>query len=140
MSAFLRSARAEAVRLGGRRGPLLRASLPLGLVLPLLVSVVVAAVAEKLHGDPGDGSGGLGEALIRVREVGTTNSLYWVISLGITVHAVVAAYAQATSTRGAVGELRRHLLPVSGGIFPRAGPSRVRSRPCLRWWRWSPCS
>jgi hypothetical protein len=111
MSAFLRSARAEAVRLGGRRGPLLRASLPLGLVLPLLVSVVVAAVAEKLHGDPGDGSGGLGEALIRVREVGTTNSLYWVISLGITVHAVVAAYAQATSTRGAVGELRRHLLP-----------------------------
>lgn len=114
MSAFLRSARAEAVRLGGRRGPLLRASLPLGFGLPLLVSLVVAGVAEKLHGDTTDGAGGLGEALIRVREIDTTNSVYWVISLGITVHAVVAAYAQSTSTRGPVGELHRHLLPRTG--------------------------
>ncbi|WP_318552639.1 hypothetical protein [Corynebacterium provencense] len=114
MTALGRSAAAELVRLGGRRGPLLLASLPLGLVLPLLVSLAVAAVAETLHGDSGDGSAGIGEALIRVREVGTTNSLFWVISLGVTVHAVVAAYAQSTSTRGAAGELRRHVLPRTG--------------------------
>lgn len=104
-SAFIRSVRAEFVRLGGRRGPFLRASLPLGLVLPMVVTLIVAVVSEKLHHDDG---------LLRVGEVGTTNSLYWMISLGITVHAVVAAYAQADSTRGAVGELRGHLLPRTG--------------------------
>ncbi|AGP31922.1 hypothetical protein [Corynebacterium terpenotabidum] len=96
---------AETVRLGGRRGPLVRASLPLGLLLPLLISLGVGFAAEQLHHSDG---------LIQVREVGTTNALFWVISLGITVHTVVAAYAQTTSTRGSVGELHRHLLPRTG--------------------------
>lgn len=102
---LMRSAHAEIVRLGGRRGPLVRASVPLGLGFPVMVSVMIAAVSERLHH---------GEGLIQVREVGTDNALFWVISLGVTVHAVVAAYAQTTSTRGPVGDLRRHLLPRTG--------------------------
>jgi ABC-2 type transport system permease protein len=98
----VRAVDAEAVRLGGIRGPLVRATLPLALLLPVLVTLAVGAAAESLHG---------GDGLIQVRESSTTNSIYWVISLGVTVHAVVAAYAQATSMRDGPGELARHILP-----------------------------
>ena len=105
ISSLTRAVRTEAVRLGGIRGPLARAAFPLGLVLPIVLTLAIGAVAETLHSDDG---------LIQVREVGTSNSVYWVVYLGVTVHAVVAAYTQASSAAGPVGELGRHL---SGGRF-----------------------
>lgn len=100
--ALSRSIRAEAVRLGGLRGPLSRITLPLGLALPVLLSLGIGVAAESLHSS---------EGLIQVREVSTANSIYWVIYLGVTVHAVVSAYAQASSQRGEAGELERRLVP-----------------------------
>ena len=102
MSALGRAVRSEWVRIGGARGPLLRASLPLGVLLPIVVSLVVGAVAESLSG---------GGGLLQTRAVSTTNSIYWVVYLGVAVHTVVAAYVGATAHRGSVGELTGHLLP-----------------------------
>lgn len=102
---FSRAIQAEAIRLGGLRGLFARTILPLGLVLPMVVTLVIGAAAEFLHSVDG---------LIQVREVTTDNSIYWIISLGVTVYAVAAAYAQASIGRGSVGELARHILPKSG--------------------------
>jgi putative membrane protein len=74
----------------------------LGIVLPLVVTLVIGGVAESLHGNGG---------LIQVREVSTTNANYWVIYLGITMYTVVATYAQASSMRGSGGELDSVLHP-----------------------------
>ncbi|WP_328825336.1 hypothetical protein [Tomitella gaofuii] len=97
-----RSVRAEGVRLGGGRGLLLRVALPLGLGLPVVVTLAVAVVAEKLHG---------ADSLLQVRQVPTSNSVYWLVYLGVTVFAVVAAYAQGTAVRGPAAEVARHGAP-----------------------------
>ncbi|WP_337447766.1 hypothetical protein [Corynebacterium pseudokroppenstedtii] len=100
--AFYSAWASEWVRLSGWRGPFIRVLVPLGIVLPLVVTLVIGGVAESLHGNGG---------LIQVREVSTTNANYWVIYLGITMYAVVATYAQASSMRGPVGELDSVLHP-----------------------------
>lgn len=102
MLVLARSVRAEAVRWGGRRGLLLRVALPLGIVLPMLVTLAIAVVSERLHGS---------DSLLQVREVPTSNSVYWLVYLGVTVFAVVAAYAQGTAVRGPAAEAARHASP-----------------------------
>ncbi len=97
-----RAIRAEAVRLAGRRGPWVRVILPLALVLPVAVTPGAAAAAEALARTGG---------LLRVRAATTDNAIYWVIHLGVAVHAMAAAHAQASADRGAPGELARALLP-----------------------------
>ncbi|QDQ96472.1 hypothetical protein [Tomitella fengzijianii] len=97
-----RSVRAEGVRLGGGRGLLLRVALPLGLALPVCITLAVGAVSEKLHGT---------DSLLRVRQVPTSNSVYWLVYLGVTVFAVLAAYAQGSATRGPGAEAARHAAP-----------------------------
>lgn len=99
---FGRSVHAESIRLGGGRGLLVRAGLPLGFALPLVITFVVAFVSERIAG-----SGGL----FSVQQVQTTNAVYWVIYLGVTVFAVCAAYAQGTAVRGPAAELARHAAP-----------------------------
>ena len=103
-SALRRAVHAEIIRLGGRRGPIARVSIPIGFVLPVMLTLIIGGVAESLHSDTG---------LIQVREVTTTSSVYWVIALGVTVHTAVSASVQASSQRGDVGELGRHLVPSS---------------------------
>lgn len=102
MNALMRSIHSEIIRIGGARGSLVRATLPLGLILPMVITLVIGVIAESLHANGG---------LIQVREVSTTNSIYWVIDLGVTVQVVSAAYAQASVSRRSIGELSRHLLP-----------------------------
>ena len=68
--AFYSGWTSEWVRLSGWRGSFIRVLVPLGVVLPLVVTLVIGGVAESLHGNGG---------LIQVREVSTTNATYWVI-------------------------------------------------------------
>ncbi|MCG7267806.1 MULTISPECIES: hypothetical protein [Corynebacterium] len=79
---------AERVRLSGSRGPLVRVALPLGFLLPLIITFVVAAVAESIQS-----AGGIFQA----QAVHTTNSAYWPIHLGSIVFAAMAAHAQASA-------------------------------------------
>lgn len=97
-----RSVRAEAIRLGGRRGLLLRVMLPLGVGLPAAITLAVAAVAERLNTTGG---------LLHVRQVQTGNAIYWLVYLGVTVFAVTAAYAQGTADHGPAAEVSRHAAP-----------------------------
>jgi len=102
LTRFGRAVHAEAVRLGGRRGLLVRVALPLGIGLPLLITFAVAVVAERIAAAGG---------LFDVQQVDTDNSVYWIIYLGVTVFAVVAAYAQGTATHGPAAEVARHACP-----------------------------
>ncbi len=102
LTVLARSVRAEAVRLGGARGLLLRVVVPLGLLLPAVITLAVAAVAERMNSTGG---------LLHVRQVETTNAIYWLVYLGVTVLAVAAAYAQATAGRGPAAEVARHAAP-----------------------------
>lgn len=109
--AFGRGVLAEAVALGGRRSVLVRVTLPLGVVLPVVLTLAVAAVAESLHAR---------EGLLGVTEVGTANSVYWLLWIGVTVFAVTAAYRQASSESGPTRETIRHAAPqVLSGILAR---------------------
>ena len=104
-AATWRAARAEAVRTGGARGLLARVVGPLGFALPLVITLIVAAVFERLAT-----SGGL----LEVQQVKTANAVYWIIALGVTVTTVAAAFAQADVGRGPAGEVARHALPGPG--------------------------
>ncbi|WP_347956563.1 ABC transporter permease [Gordonia aichiensis] len=97
-----RAARAESVRLGGLRGPLVLAALPGAVLAPLAVTFAIAAVAERFA----TMSSG-----IRVTSVQTSNSVYWVLTFTVMVSAVIAAAAQASSARGAAADLERCLFP-----------------------------
>ncbi|MFW0783234.1 ABC transporter permease [Gordonia sp. CPCC 206044] len=97
-----RGVRAETVRVGGVRSILLFAAVPGAVVLPLIVTLGVATVAERFASMPGS---------IQVTSVTTTNSVYWVITFTVMVWAVIAAYAQATAERGGVGDTARFLFP-----------------------------
>lgn len=92
----------ESVALGGPRSFLLRLTLPLGVLLPVLITLAVAAVSESLNA---------GDGLLAVTAVSTTNSVYWLLWIGVTVFAVSAAYRQAESESGPVAETRRYASP-----------------------------
>ncbi|ALG85108.1 hypothetical protein [Gordonia phthalatica] len=98
-----RAVRAEFVRVGGRRGPLLIAALPAAVVAPLLVTFGIAAVAERFATMSASG--------IQVTSVQTTNSVYWVLTFTVIVWAIIAATAQASSVRGPASDLERILFP-----------------------------
>ena len=92
----------EAVAIGGPRSFLFRLTLPLGVLLPVIITLVVAAVSESLNSRDG---------LLGVTAVSTTNSVYWLLWIGVTVFAVSAAYRQAESEAGPVAETRRYAAP-----------------------------
>src|SRR5699024_6344414 len=102
VGALRRAVAAEAVALGGPRSFVFRLTLPLGVLLPVLITLVVAAVAESLNSRDG---------LLGVTAVNTTNSVYWLLWSGVTVCAVSAAYRQAESEAGPVAETRRYAEP-----------------------------
>ncbi|WP_232716023.1 ABC transporter permease [Gordonia metallireducens] len=97
-----RGTRAELTRVGGARSILLYGLIPGAVLLPLVITLGVATVAERFASISGS---------IQVTSVTTTNSVYWVITFTVMIWAVVAAYAQATAERGPLGELARHLYP-----------------------------
>ncbi|WP_246222059.1 MULTISPECIES: hypothetical protein [Gordonia] len=99
-----RAVNAERVRTGGRRSVLLGVVLPGAVLLPLVVTVVVATVSEHFSKVSGD---------VEVVPVGTTNSVYWILTFTVTVWCCVAAYTQATADRGDLGDLGRILFPRS---------------------------
>ena len=92
----------ESVAIGGPRSFLFRVTLPLGILLPVLITLAVAAVSESLNARDG---------LLGVTAVSTTNSVYWLLWIGVTVFAVSAAYRQAVSEAGPVAETRRYASP-----------------------------
>lgn len=79
-------------------------AVPLTFVLPLVVTFGIAAVAERLATLPGQSY---------VATVSTTNSVYWVITLSVSVMMVTTAYAHATQWRGQTSDLNAFLFPRS---------------------------
>lgn len=102
---FFKDVQCEFIRLGGLRGPIVRVLIPLGAILPIAITLAIAAVASQIHSSSGE-SGAL-----QVRAVSTENSIYWLLFLGVSIQSVVAAHAQASSQRGSTGELAYQLLP-----------------------------
>lgn len=98
-----RGVAAEWTRTTGRSF-LWTAAVPLTFVLPLVVTFGIAAVAERLATVPGQSF---------VAAVSTTNSVYWVITLSVSVMMVTAAYAHATQWRGQTSDLNAFLFPRS---------------------------
>ncbi|GAB2703403.1 ABC transporter permease [Nocardia thraciensis] len=79
-------------------------AVPLTLVLPLVVTFAIAAVAERLADLPGQSY---------VATVSTINSVYWVITLSVSIMMVTTAYAHATQWRGQTSDLNAFLFPRS---------------------------
>lgn len=100
-----RAVAAERIRTGGRRGLLSTVILPGAIILPLLVTAVVATVSEHFSTISTD---------VEVVAVGTTNSVYWILTFTVTVWCCAAAYTQSAAERGDVGDLGRILFPRSG--------------------------
>lgn len=94
---------AERVRTGGLRSFLLLGSVPAGVVLPLLITFGIAAVAERISR--------LNSSEISVSETTSSNSVYWILTFTVIVGALSAAYAQATSMRGPARDMDRYLYP-----------------------------
>lgn len=109
--------RAEAVRTGGRRSTVWLVGIPLAVISGLLITIAVAVVAERFAAigaaaDP---------TAIRVTSVATTNAVYWIITLTVTVGAVVATAAQASAMREPIADLERFSFPT------------VATMPIARW-------
>lgn len=98
-----RGVAAEWTRTAGRSF-LWTVAVPLTFVLPLVVTFGIAAVAERLATLPGQSY---------VATVSTTNSVYWVITLSVSVMMVTTAYAHATQWRGQTSDLNAFLFPRS---------------------------
>ncbi|MFD6163142.1 ABC transporter permease [Nocardia sp. NPDC060256] len=98
-----RGVAAEWTRTTGRSF-LWTAAVPLTFLLPLVVTFGIAAVAERLATVPGQSY---------VAAVSTTNSVYWVITLSVSVMMVTAAAAHATQWRGQTSDLNAFLFPRS---------------------------
>ncbi|MFI5716295.1 ABC transporter permease [Nocardia sp. NPDC051750] len=98
-----RGVAAEWTRTTGRSF-LWTAAVPLTFALPLVVTFAIAAVAERLADLPGQSY---------VATVSTTNSVYWVITLSVSVMMVTTAYAHATQWRGQTSDLNAFLFPRS---------------------------
>lgn len=92
---------AEWTRTAGR-GFLWTVAVPLALLLPLLVTFGIAAVAERFATIPGQ---------LEVMSVATANSVYWVITSAVSVLTVTAAYAHAAAQRGRTSDLAAFLFP-----------------------------
>lgn len=92
---------AEWTRTAGR-GFLWTVAVPLALLLPLVVTFGIAAVAERFATIPGQ---------LEVMSVPTTNSVYWVITLAVSVLTVTAAYAHAAAQQGRTSDLAAFLFP-----------------------------
>ncbi|PXX58066.1 hypothetical protein DFR70_11539 [Nocardia tenerifensis] len=98
-----RGVAAEWTRTAGRSF-LWTVAVPVTFALPLIVTFAIAAVAERLATLPGQSY---------VATVSTTNSVYWVITLSVSVMTVTAAYAHATQWRGQTSDLNIFLFPRS---------------------------
>ncbi|WP_225728413.1 MULTISPECIES: ABC transporter permease [unclassified Nocardia] len=98
-----RGVAAEWTRTAGRSF-LWTVAVPLTFALPLVITFVIAAVAERLANLPGQKF---------VAAVATTNSVYWVITLSVSVMMVATAYAHATQWRGQTSDLNAFLFPRS---------------------------
>ncbi|MFC9895015.1 ABC transporter permease [Nocardia sp. NPDC127579] len=94
---------AEWTRTAGRSF-LWTAAVPLTFALPLVVTFGIAAVAERLAAVPGQSY---------LATVSTTNSVYWVITLSVSVMMVTAAYAHGSQWRGQTSDLNAFLFPRS---------------------------
>lgn len=79
-------------------------AVPLTFALPLIVTFGIAAVAERLATLPGQSY---------LATVSTTNSVYWVITMSVSVMMVTTAYAHATQWRGQTSDLNAFLFPRS---------------------------
>lgn len=77
-------------------------AVPLTFLLPLIVTFTIAAVAERLASLPGQSY---------LATVSTTNSVYWVITLSVSVMMVTTAYAHAAQWRGQTSDLNAFLFP-----------------------------
>lgn len=100
-----RGVRAEGVRAGGLRSPLLLGGIPAGVLLPLVVAFAIASVAERISR--------LRDSQITVTAVTSTNSVYWVLTFTPIVAAIAAAYAQAVAMRGPGRDADRYLYPAA---------------------------
>ncbi|RDI46452.1 hypothetical protein [Nocardia mexicana] len=96
-----RGVAAEWTRTAGRSF-LWTIAVPLTFVLPLVVTFAIAAVAERLADLPGQSY---------VATVSTTNSVYWVITLSVSIMMVTTAYAHASQWRGQTSDLNAFLFP-----------------------------
>ncbi|MGW4246454.1 ABC transporter permease, partial [Nocardia sp. NPDC004722] len=77
-------------------------AVPATFLLPLLVTFVIAAVAERLAALPGQRF---------VAPVSTTNSVYWVMTFSVSIMMVTAAYAHGSQRRGQTSDLNTFLFP-----------------------------
>lgn len=100
-----RGVRAERVRTTGLRSFLVVGALPAGVVLPLIITFGIAAVAERISR--------LNSSQISVSAATSSNSVYWIITFTAVVGALAAAYAQATGMRGPARDVDRYLFPRS---------------------------
>ncbi|MFZ2512032.1 MAG: ABC transporter permease [Gordonia sp. (in: high G+C Gram-positive bacteria)] len=96
---------AEHIRAGGLRSLLVYAGIPGVIVLPLLITFGIAYASERIAA--------LNSTEISVAAFPTENSAYWVLNFGAVAGALIATYAQASSMRGALGDVDRYLYPRS---------------------------
>ncbi|MEW2478894.1 ABC transporter permease [Mycobacterium sp. NPDC049093] len=99
--AVLRSMRAELIRTGGR-GPLWSVLVPAAVVLPTVITFLIAYVAERFARIPGQSY---------VQQVSTTNAAYWVITVTVVLAALAAAHGQAHEFRYGAHQYVRFALP-----------------------------
>ncbi|MGE2733266.1 ABC transporter permease [Mycolicibacterium vaccae] len=97
----VRSAHAELIRTGGA-SRLWVALIPTAVLLPILVTLGIAAVAERFARIPGQ---------ISVLAVSTSNSAYWVITITVVLVAVAAADGQSADGRFRTGDYVRLAIP-----------------------------
>ncbi len=109
MTALTAAIAAEATRAGGRRSPWWFIAIPLGIVLPLLITYAIAAVSERFAT--------METASITVSAVESDNSIYWVVNLGVLILAVGAAHAQAAATSGPTADTERYLFGSSSTMI-----------------------
>lgn len=97
----VRSAHAELIRTSGA-SRLWAALIPAAVLLPLVITLGIAAVAERFARIPGQ---------ISVLSVSTSNSAYWVITITVVLVAVAAADGQSADGRYRTGDYVRLAIP-----------------------------
>ncbi|BBX29664.1 ABC transporter permease [Mycolicibacterium alvei] len=100
----LRSMRAEMTRTGGR-GPLWSVLVPAAVILPAVITFLIAYVAERFARIPGQS---------HVQQVSTTNAAYWVITVTVVLSALAAAHGQAHEFRSGANQYVRFAVPRTG--------------------------
>ena len=97
----IRSMRAESIRTAAP-GPLWTVLLPVAVLLPLVITGVIAAVAERFARIPGQ---------VAVTQVGTSNAAYWVITITVVLVAVAAAYGTSCEFASGAAEYVYAVVP-----------------------------